>query len=206
MKLAELQDGRSFPGVTGLGWGPVQRILSCLAHSLQKCNSHKEWRNKATQISGPKEASFQQPVRARQLAGFPSSSFRVPLTFSMAAHLIPSCCMRGSEGSGSPARTCRLHPLWAWGLSCRVPGRGLGRASPPACAHFPGQARPGEGSGCNWAAQLGSWEVPSDAPRADNSQQTPAILDQWVCPERMIAAGTICQANLWILLLCVGTG
>lgn len=42
-----------------------------------------------------------------------------------------------------------------------------------------------------WAAQLGSWEVSSGAPKSDNIWQTSVSPEQWVHPERMIANGTM---------------
>lgn len=106
--------------------------------------------------------------------------------------------MQRSEGSGSPARMRRLHLLDASGLSCRTPGREPGKAHHPqpaltswgkqgewkAACH---RSCPDKQLGCNWAAQLGSWEVSSGAPKADNIWQTPVSPEQWVCLERMIA-------------------
>lgn len=106
-----------------------------------------------------------------------------------------------SEGSGSPARTRRLHLLDALGLSCRMPGREPGKAHRPqpaltswgkqgvwkaACD----QSCPDEWLGWDWAAQLGIWAVSSGAPNAHNIWQTPVSPEQWVCPERMIADST----------------
>lgn len=42
-----------------------------------------------------------------------------------------------------------------------------------------------------WAAQLGSWELSSGAPKSDNIWQTSVSPEQWVCPGRMIADGTV---------------